>query len=159
MPHRLVKAAALATLVLTQTAVPAEARADFPPVTDAMLNEPAPEDWLMWRRTLDGWAYSPLEEITKQNVSELRMVWTRTLTDGSQTGTPLAYNGVLYMPNPNDVIQAIDAVTGDLIWEHRRTIPEDANQYLGYLASNNRNIAIQGTPLSQLHACARRGHG
>ncbi len=34
---------------------------DFVPVTDAMLQDPAPEDWLMWRRTLDSWGYSPLD--------------------------------------------------------------------------------------------------
>ena len=34
---------------------------------------------------------------------------------GTQEGTPLAYGGVLYMPNPRDIIQAIDAVTGDLL--------------------------------------------
>ena len=47
------------------------------------------------------------------------------------------------MPNPNDVIQALDAATGDLIWEHRRRIPEDAKDYVGgFLSQNNRNIAI-----------------
>ena len=115
---------------------------EFPEVTDKMLANPAPEDWLMWRRTLNSWGYSPLKNINKQNVKKLRMVWTRALTNGSQTGTPLAYNGYLYMPNPNDVIQALDAQTGDLIWEHRRAVPEDANKYLGYLSTNNRNIAI-----------------
>lgn len=114
----------------------------FPPVTDVVLRDPPAEDWLMWRRTLNGWGFSPLDQINKGNVANLRMIWTRALTDGSQTGTPLAYNGVLYMPNPNDVIQALDAVTGDLIWEHRREIPEDASDYLGFLSSNNRNIAI-----------------
>ena len=129
---------------LLQTALQAQSvnENEFPPVTDAMLNNPPAEDWLMWRRTLNGWGYSPLSEINKSNVSQLRMVWTRALTEGSQTGTPLAYNGVLYMPNPNDVIQALDAATGDLIWEHRRPIPEDALEILGFLSSNNRNIAI-----------------
>ena len=37
----------------------------------------------------------------------------------------------MYMPNPNDVIQALDAVTGDLIWEHRRKIPDDVSEYVG----------------------------
>ena len=114
----------------------------FPPVTDVVLRDPPAEDWLMWRRTLNGWGFSPLDQINRGNVANLRMVWTRALTDGSQTATPLAYNGVLYMPNPNDVIQALDAVTGDLIWEHRREIPEDASEYFGFLSSNNRNIAI-----------------
>ncbi|MCY4078317.1 MAG: PQQ-binding-like beta-propeller repeat protein, partial [Acidobacteria bacterium] len=61
----------------------------------------------------------------------------------TQEGTPLAYDGVLYMPNPNDVIQAIDAVTGDLRWEYRRELPEDINDYVNG-ASTNRNIAIYG---------------
>ncbi len=114
----------------------------FVPVTDAMLQNPAPGDWLMWRRTLNGWGYSPLDQINRDNVDKLRLVWTRALSSGSQTGTPLAYGGVLYMPNPNDIIQAIDAATGDLIWEHRRDNPDDV--YGGFLAQNNRNLAIHG---------------
>ena len=89
------------SLVLGRTSLHAQPAGDFVPVTDAMLQDPAPDDWLMWRRTLDGWGYSPLDQITPENVGDLRMVWTRTLTDGSQTGTPLAYEGVLYMPNPD----------------------------------------------------------
>ena len=131
-------------------AVPAAAQAqpesDFVPVTDEMLQDPAPGDWLMWRRTLDGWGYSPLDQIDRDNVGELRMVWSRALTDGRQQGTPLAYGGVLYMPNPADVIQAIDAVTGDLVWEHRREVPDDIDEYVfNNLWQNNRNIAIYGS--------------
>ena len=138
---------AVLTLALGSTAprVDAQSGDDFPPVTDAMLQQPADGDWLTWRRTLDSWGYSPLDGINVDNVGELRMVWSRGLTEGFQSGTPLAYNGVMYMPNPNDVIQAIDAVTGDLIWEHRRNVPDDVGEYLlGALATNNRNIAIYG---------------
>ena len=144
---RRVPLVALAVLSLVSAGAPAHAQSDddFTPVTDAMLQQPADGDWLTWRRTLDGWGYSPLDQIDTDNVGELRMVWTRGLTDGFQSGTPLAYGGVMYMPNPNDVIQALDAATGDLIWEHRRDIPDDAGEYLfGALASNNRNIAIYG---------------
>ncbi len=121
----------------------AQSTTAFVPVTDAMLEAPAPEDWLMWRRTLNGWGYSPLDQITRDNVGELRMVWTRALARGSQQGTPVAYDGVLYMPNPRDVIQAIDATTGDLLWEHRREVPENVPD--GGISTNNRNIAIYGT--------------
>ena len=107
-----------------------------------MLHAPAPEDWLMWRRTLDSWGYSPLDQVTRENVNELRMVWTRALAPGRQEGTPLAYDGVLYMPQASDVIEAIDAVTGDLIWAHRRDLPDDVYDYVGGNARNNRNIAI-----------------
>ncbi len=61
----------------------------FEPVTDVMLQNPAPGDWLMWRRTLDGWGYSPLDQVTRDNVGDLRMVWSRALTEGRQQGTPL----------------------------------------------------------------------
>ena len=123
----------------------AQPAADFPPVTDAMLQDPAPADWLMWRRTLDGWGYSPLDQIDRGNVDQLRMVWSRALTAGRQQGTPLAYGGVMYMPNPRDVIQAIDAVTGDLLWEYRRARPADLTEHIiTALSEGNRNIAIHG---------------
>ena len=140
-PRVRVTAIAGVALLWGPAGAPAQAQssADFVPVTDAMLQAPAPDDWLMWRRTRDGWGYSPLDQITRENVSGLRMVWTRALTRGSQQGTPLAYDGVLYMPNPRDVIQAIDAATGDLKWEHRREVPEGSG---GGLAANNRNVAI-----------------
>ena len=107
-----------------------------------MLLDPAPEDWLTWRRTLDAWGYSPLDQIDRSNVGDLRLAWTRALTPGSQQGTPLVYRGVLYMPNPGDVIQAIDAATGDLVWEHRRDLPDDIYDHVGRLAVTNRNLAI-----------------
>ena len=136
-------AVAVMTLVSGAARVHAQPAADFTPVTDTMLQQPAPDDWLMWRRTLDSWGYSPLDAINRDNVGALRMVWTRALTDGFQSGTPLAYAGVMYMPNPNDVIQALDAATGDLIWEHRREVPDDIGDYiLAALSTNNRNIAI-----------------
>ena len=132
----------LLALAPPTTAAQAPRIADFEPVTDAMLQNPAPEDWLMWRRTLDAWGYSPLDWIDRSNVGDLRLAWTRALTPGSQQGTPLAYRGVLYMPNPGDVIQAIDAATGDLVWEHRRDLPDDIYDHVGRLAVTNRNVAL-----------------
>ncbi len=152
MPRRLF-VLALATSAIAGAVAPAPAQPtrEIVPVTDAMLQDPAPGDWLMWRRTLDGWGYSPLDQITRENVGELRMVWSRALTTGMQEGTPLVYDGVLYMPNPNDVIQAIDAATGDLVWEHRREVPDDVTDYLvgafSALSQNNRNVAIYGTSI------------
>ncbi|HEY5667104.1 MAG TPA: PQQ-binding-like beta-propeller repeat protein, partial [Gammaproteobacteria bacterium] len=117
--------------------------ADFVPVTDEMLQNPDPADWLMWRRTLDSWGYSPLDSIDKRNVDGLQLVWTRELHPGEQEGTPLVYDGIMYFPNPNDITQAIDATTGDLIWEYRRGVPSDVGDYFP-AAATNRNIAIHG---------------
>ena len=85
-----------------------------------------------------------MDQIDRGNVDELRMVWTRAMRPGTNQGTPLAYGGVLYMPNPNDVTQAIDAVTGDLLWEYVRPIPEDVDEYIRGLAQVNRAVAIHG---------------
>ena len=142
------RSAVLATvLLLTAGAGGASAQTarDFTPVTDAMVQDPAPGDWLSWRRTLDGWGYSPLDQVNRDNVGRLRMVWSRALSAGSQQGTPVAYDGVLYMPNPRDVIQAIDGATGDLLWEYRRERPDDLDEYISPLLSEaKRNIAIYG---------------
>ncbi|MDP7692179.1 MAG: PQQ-binding-like beta-propeller repeat protein, partial [Vicinamibacterales bacterium] len=74
---------------------------------------------------------------------QISMVWTRALVRGSMEGTPLAYDGIIYMPNSGDVIQAIDAVTGDLVWEHRREVPDDVDEFFyADLWENNRNLAI-----------------
>jgi alcohol dehydrogenase (cytochrome c) len=115
----------------------------FVPVTDRMLQNPDPADWLMWRRTLNGWGYSPLAQITRANVRQLTLAWTRAMSAGLQEATPLVYRGVMYLPNPSDVIQAINARTGDLVWEYRRQLPEDLTKFFP-VPSINRNVAIWG---------------
>jgi len=111
------------------------------PVTDAMLQNPDPNEWLMWRRTLNGWGFSPLDQVKKSNVKDMRMVWTRGLTAGIQEGTPLVHNGVMFIPNPGDDIMAVDAKTGDMIWEYKRKLPE------GVRGKTNRAMAMWGTTL------------
>ena len=145
-PSLLVSAALACVAAALATPLPAEAQgARIDPVTDAELQDPPPEEWLMWRRTLDGWGYSPLDQINRDNVDRLRMVWTRALGPGRQQGTPLVRNGVLFMPNPRDIIQAIDAVTGDLHWQYTRNRPDDLADYMiGTLVDVNRNVAIHG---------------
>jgi PQQ-dependent dehydrogenase (methanol/ethanol family) len=129
---------ALAITAATTAAAQTGERA-FVPVTDAMLKNPAPGDWLMWRRTLNGWGYSPLEQVNKQNVARLEQVWAHPIGMGNQESTPLIYNGVMYVPNGGDYIQAFDADSGSLLWEYRR-FPEGRG-------GTNRNMAIWGTTL------------
>jgi PQQ-dependent dehydrogenase (methanol/ethanol family) len=113
------------------------------PVTDAMLRAPAPGDWLMWRRTYDSWGYSPLNQITRANVKRLRLVWTRGMNAGSQEGMPAVHDGVMFLPNPTDVIQALDAATGDLFWTYRRQWPDDLVKIFP-TPTPNRNLALYG---------------
>ena len=112
---------ATALIAAALAAAPASAQVEsYTPVTDAMLQDPDPADWLSWRRTLDGQAHSPLDQIDTGNVRDLRLVWSWALRPGPQQTTPLVHDGVLYVANPGEIVQALDAATGDLIWEYDR---------------------------------------
>ena len=93
---------------------------NFTPVTDDMLRNPSPGDWLMARRNYQAWNYSPLTEITSLNVKNLKLSWVWAMKEnvGANQPQPLVHNGTLYLVNPGNIAQALDAATGDLIWEH-----------------------------------------
>jgi alcohol dehydrogenase (cytochrome c) len=103
----------------------------FKPVTEEMLRNPNPADWIHWRRTQDAWGYSPLNQITRANVSQLQLVWSWPMLTGADEAAPLVYEGVMYLPSPSG-IQAVDAATGDFVWELKK----------GGVA--RRNLAIYG---------------
>ena len=122
-------ALAVATAAAAGGAPAAAQDRSFEPVTDAMLANPDPADWLHWRRTLDGWGYSPLDQIDRDNVHQLGLVWSWTMAPGVAQATPIVHDGVMYLPSPLNVVQALDAVTGDPIWEYRKTFegsPDDS---------------------------------
>ena len=98
------------------------------PVTDALLQDPPPGDWLSWRRTRNSHGYSPLDQVTRDNVDELQLAWVLAIREGNNQTTPLVHDGVMFLANPGNVVQAIDALTGDVIWEYRSPLPEDAPQ-------------------------------
>ena len=100
--------------------------APLTPVTDEVLRQPPPEDWLTWRRTLDNHGYSPLAQVTRDNVSELRLAWVLAMPEGNNQPTPLVHDGVMFLASPGNVVQAIDASNGDVIWEYRYASPPEA---------------------------------
>jgi alcohol dehydrogenase (cytochrome c) len=141
-----VASGALAVALLHTGASAQSLLENLTPVTDEMIQNPPAEDWLTWRRTLDHWGFSPLTEIDRRNVDNLQLVWTRALGPGTQEGTPLVHDGVMFFPNPSDFTQAFDATNGDVLWEHRRAQPEDAGEYFP-VPNINRNLAIFGNYL------------
>jgi alcohol dehydrogenase (cytochrome c) len=121
----------------TGLTVTGEVKPSFTPVTDAMLADPPAGDWLMVRRNYQAWSHSPLKQINAGNVKRLRLVWSWAMVEGGgNEPSPIVHDGVLYVANPGNVIQALDAATGSLIWENRLG-PAVANG-LGVI----RNIAI-----------------
>ena len=117
---------------------------NFVPVTDAIMRSPKPEDWLMYRGNYAGWGYSPLDKITKANIKNLQLVWSRAMAPGENEITPIVYNGVMYLANPNDVIQAIDAATGDLLWEYKHPLPPPETLH-NHQGEHKRSLALYGT--------------
>jgi alcohol dehydrogenase (cytochrome c) len=101
----------------------AHAVENFVPVTDEMLRNPDPANWIMMRGNYQGWGFSKLDKINKSNVKTLQLVWSRQMAPGINEATPIVYNGVMFLGNPNDVIQAIDAATGEVLWQYRRRLP------------------------------------
>jgi len=125
---------------------------DLRPVTDAMLENVAPEDWLLWRRTYDAYGFSPLDEIDRANVADLRVAWSWSLPPGPNESTPLVHDGVLFIHGYGDEVQALDAVTGDLLWHYVRRLPR------GTPPSVKRGMSLYGdrlfVPTSDAHIVA-----
>ena len=116
---------------------------DFVPVTDAMLREPPPENWIGFRNGYALWGYSPLDQIDAGNVTELRLVWSRAMQLGYQEVEPIVHNGVMFLANVEDIVQALDATTGDLLWQYRRNLPENIANVTG-TRYRYRNVSIYG---------------
>jgi PQQ-dependent dehydrogenase (methanol/ethanol family) len=110
----------------------------YTPVTDEMPREPPAEDWLHWRRTQDGQGHSPLAQITRKNIGRLTLAWTWAMREGSNQTTPLVHDGIMYLVNPQNVVQALDAATGEPIWEYAYPYPKASIRNGG----PTRNIAI-----------------
>jgi alcohol dehydrogenase (cytochrome c) len=106
------------------------------PVTDDLLDNPPASDWLTWRRTYDDHGFSPLKQINKKNVGDLRVAWAWSLPNGQNEATPLEHDGVLFVDSYGDRVQALNAVTGDLLWQYSRQLPSDNR------TSVKRNLAI-----------------
>lgn len=113
---------------------------DYTPVSDVMLSDPPDADWLSWRRTLDGTGYSPLDQVNQKTIDGLKLEWVITMRDGSNQTTPLVHDGIMYLTHPGNVIQALKADTGELIWEYANAFAAESKT----LGGPTRNIAIYG---------------
>ena len=105
-------------------------------VTESLLSNPPPESWLTWRGTYNATGYSPLDQINKDNVDELRVAWSLALPAGPNESTPLIHEGVMFVHSYGDNIMALNAITGDELWHYRHDMADDVNTRL------MRNISI-----------------
>src|SRR6478609_8515916 len=110
----------IALFALTTAAFGQQAVQNYKNVTPEMLKNPSPDDWLMYSRTYDAQRFSPLKQINRQNVGQLKVAWTAELGMGTVESIPLVYRGVMYVILPGAGVRAMDATTGATIWEYKR---------------------------------------
>ena len=131
---------------------PKDRFANYTPVTEAMLNDPAPENWLTWRRSHTAHGFSPLTQIDQSNVDRLTVAWAQALPVGPNMNEPLVRDGVLYVHGFGDQVFAFDAATGRPIWRYQRQLPEGTNPL------SKKTMALWGdmvlTSTSDLHMVA-----
>jgi alcohol dehydrogenase (cytochrome c) len=109
---------------------------NYTPLTDAIMRNPDPAEWVMLRHDYGAHDYSTLNQINTQNVKDLKLQWVWAMNEGTNQNAPLMHSGVMFMNTPGNVVQALNASTGDLIWENR--IGQGGN------ASSQRGIALYG---------------
>ena len=119
----------LASALTMPSEMTARQNTSYTPVTDQRLRNPEPSNWLMYRRTYNGWGYSPLDQITSQNVADLTPVWSFStgVREGHQA-PPIVNEGTMFVTTPSAQVFALDAKTGDLLWRYARERPDDLQQ-------------------------------
>ena len=137
---------AAAFLLLSAFAAVAQPQAllnNYTPVTLEELADPPASDWLMWRGTPNNWGHSPLDQINKDNVDSLRLAWSWTMEPGKQETTPLVHDGIMFLPQACDFIEAVDATDGTPLWEYRRATVD----HVAPLSCANRNGTLYNDQL------------
>jgi alcohol dehydrogenase (cytochrome c) len=114
---------------------------NYSPVTAERLKNPEPENWLMVRRSYDGSGYSPLKQITTDNVSKLKPVWGILTGEGRvHEAAPIVNNGVMFVSTPNNQVMAMDVKSGNLLWRYKR--PRPAGSSVAH--DTSRGVALYG---------------
>ena len=133
---------------------PAERLAGLRPVSSAMLEKPAPGDWLQWGRAYDGQNFSPLKHIDRANVKDLAPAWRVPLELGLSMPSPLVHDGVMFLHTAPDVVMALDATTGQQLWRHAYKPANGSSMKMGLGLGGGRVFA----PTSDLHVIALDAH-
>ena len=117
--------------------------AEWEPITEERLLDPQDGDWMSYRRTYDVTGFSPLDQIDRGNVSDLRLVWSWSMRDNSRwVPTPIVANGLMYVSEGSGRVTAFDVLSGDVAWVYTRSYPEDIqkSQALG----RHRGVSVLG---------------
>jgi alcohol dehydrogenase (cytochrome c) len=118
-----------------------------PPVTEEQLLGAVrrPAEWLMYSGDYFSHRFSALEQINSSNAGKLQLKWAfqRRVNDSFET-TPIVAGGAMYLTIPPNDVYALDAATGDMLWEYKRPLPQKIAACCGQV---NRGVAIAGDRL------------
>jgi alcohol dehydrogenase (cytochrome c) len=104
------------------------------------------DEWLTYSGSYNGWRHTSLAEVTPANVAQLRIRWIKQfdIDDPQIEATPLVIDGVIFISADAGHVLALDAKTGDVIWEYKRPIPADLELECGHA---NRGLAVYGSTI------------
>ena len=110
----------------------------------AMADESNTEEWLAYGRTHSEQRFSPLTQINRSNVSQLKVDWFIDLPDAvGLVATPLVADGVMYFVGSRNIVRAVSATSGELLWRYDPRIAEVAGDRLRLAFLNgSRGLAL-----------------
>jgi quinohemoprotein ethanol dehydrogenase len=109
----------------------------------AIADESQTANWLSYGRTYSETRFSPLTQITDTNVSQLKVDWYLDLPDARMlVGTPLVVDGVIYFEAGYNVVHAVDAATGAVLWQYDPQVIETAGERLRIMWDQSRGLAF-----------------
>jgi len=99
-----------------------------------------PQNWLTYSGSYRGWRHSSLDQVNRDNVKGLKLVWVNQLpTTHRLETTPLVVDGIMYLSGPQGDVVALDAATGRAFWHYRRRLPAKVNVCCDTV---NRGVAV-----------------
>ena len=138
----------LGSVIATPDSVPL--LRDYSPVTDEVLQNPPDSDWLTWRRTYNNLGFSNLDQINRETVSNLQLAWHQPVTPGNNMPTPLVHDGIMFLYSAGDVVLALDATTGEMLWRYSHDGNAVTSHKFGIALHENKVLV----PTSDLHMVA-----
>ena len=138
----------LGSVIATPDSVPL--LRDYSPVTDEVLQNPPDSDWLTWRRTYNNLGFSNLDQINRETVSNLQLAWHQPVTPGNNMPTPLVHDGIMFLYSAGDVVLALDATNGEMLWRYSHNGDAVTSHKFGIALHENKVLV----PTSDLHMVA-----
>lgn len=114
-------------------------------------------DWLDYGNSRAGTRYSPLNQITAENIDNLEVAWIhRTKVGGVAKGTPIQVNDMLYVCGAGNVIMALDAEDGQERWRYDPKVNPQQLRTARYFTTTCRGVSYYEAPADYQGECPRR---